>query len=223
MTIAFVRTILLYILVIIAMRIMGKRQISELQTSELVIMLLISDIAAIPMQDTGQSLVSGVIPMFTLVAVEVVLSVWMLKNSRLRKLICGSPVVVINDGKIDQSMMKKLRMSTEDLFEQLRQVDVFDINDVAYAIVETNGKVSIIKKAESQELTASMMNIPQEKVMLDMVVVSDGEISKSSLKFCNLNKEWIENTLKKENKKLKDIFIMTANAGKKYTIIEKEN
>lgn len=223
MTIAFVRTILLYVLVIIAMRIMGKRQISELQTSELVIMLLISDIAAIPMQDTGQSLVSGVIPMFTLVAVEVVLSVWMLKNSRLRKLICGSPVVIINDGKIDQIMMKKLRMSTEDLFEQLRQVDVFDINDVAYAIVETNGKVSIIKKAESQELTASMMNIPQEKVSLDMVVISDGEISTSSLKFCNLNKQWIENTLKKENKKLKDIFIMTANANKKYTIIEKEN
>ncbi len=223
MTIAFVRTILLYILVIIAMRIMGKRQISELQTSELVIMLLISDIAAIPMQDTGQSLVSGVIPMFTLVAVEVVLSVWMLKNSRLRKLICGSPVVIINDGKIDQSMMKKLRMSTEDLFEQLRQVDVFDINDVAYAIVETNGKVSIIKKAESQELTASMMNIPQEKVSLDMVVVSDGEISKSSLEFCNLDTKWIKDTLQKENKKLKDIFIMTANANKKYTIIEKEN
>lgn len=223
MTIAFVRTILLYILVIIAMRIMGKRQISEMQTSELVIMLLISDIAAIPMQDTGQSLVSGVIPMFTLVAVEVVLSVWMLKNSRLRKLICGSPVVIINDGKIDQAMMKKLRMSTEDLFEQLRQVDIFNINDVAYAIVETNGKVSIIKKAENQELTASMMNIPQEKVLLDMVVVSDGEISNSSLKFCNLDKQWIENTLKKENKKLKNIFIMTANSNKKYTIIEKEN
>lgn len=223
MTIAFVRTILLYILVIIAMRIMGKRQISEMQTSELVIMLLISDIAAIPMQDTGQSLVSGVIPMFTLVAVEVVLSVWMLKNSRLRKLICGSPVVIINDGKIDQAMMKKLRMSTEDLFEQLRQVDIFNINDVAYAIVETNGKVSIIKKAENQELTASMMNIPQEKVLLDMVVISDGEISNSSLKFCNLDKQWIENTLKKENKKLKNIFIMTANSNKKYTIIEKEN
>lgn len=223
MTIAFVRTILLYILVIIAMRIMGKRQISEMQTSELVIMLLISDIAAIPMQDTGQSLVSGVIPMFTLVAVEVILSVWMLKNSRLRKLICGSPVVIINDGKIDQAMMKKLRMSTEDLFEQLRQVDIFNINDVAYAIVETNGKVSIIKKAENQELTASMMNIPQEKVLLDMVVISDGEISNSSLKFCNLDKQWIENTLKKENKKLKNIFIMTANSNKKYTIIEKEN
>lgn len=223
MTIAFVRTILLYILVIIAMRIMGKRQISEMQTSELVIMLLISDIAAIPMQDTGQSLVSGVIPMFTLVAVEVVLSVWMLKNSRLRKLICGSPVVIINDGKIDQAMMKKLRMSTEDLFEQLRQVDIFNINDVAYAIVETNGKVSIIKKAENQELTASMMNIPHEKVSLDMVVISDGEISNSSLKFCNLDKQWIENTLKKENKKLKNIFIMTANSNKKYTIIEKEN
>lgn len=223
MTIAFVRTILLYILVIIAMRIMGKRQISEMQTSELVIMLLISDIASIPMQDTGQSLVSGVIPMFTLVAVEVILSVWMLKNSRLRKLICGSPVVIINDGKIDQAMMKKLRMSTEDLFEQLRQVDIFNINDVAYAIVETNGKVSIIKKAENQELTASMMNIPQEKVLLDMVVISDGEISNSSLKFCNLDKQWIENTLKKENKKLKNIFIMTANSNKKYTIIEKEN
>ena len=147
MTISLIRTLLLYVMIIAAVRIMGKRQISELQTSELVVTLLISDIAAIPMQNTGQPLSSGIIPILVLVSCEIAASFFMVKNSRFRKLVAGKPQVVINNGTVDQAQMKRLRMSTEDLSEQLRQMNVFSIQDVAYAIVETNGKLSVDEKA----------------------------------------------------------------------------
>ena len=124
MAVSFIRTILLYVVIIVAVRIMGKREISEMQTSELVVMLLVSDIASIPMQDTGQPLVSGLIPIAVLVMCEISISGLMLKSSKFRRMICGRPVIVINDGKVQESEMRRLRMSTEDLSEQLRQKNV---------------------------------------------------------------------------------------------------
>ena len=134
MIISFVRTVLLYIVILLAVRLMGKRQISELQTSELVVTLLISDIAAIPMQDTGQPLASGFIPIAVLVMCEIAISVFMLKSGKFRRLVCGKPIVLIDNGKIQQQEMNRLRLSIEDLFEELREKDVFSINDVAWAI-----------------------------------------------------------------------------------------
>ena len=113
---------------------MGKRQISQLQTSELVVTMLISDLAVIPMQDSGQPLFSGIIPIFVLIALEVMLSFIMLKSGKVRRAICGKPVVIIKDGRIIQENMQELRMSVEDLFEQLRQKDIFVLSDVAYAL-----------------------------------------------------------------------------------------
>lgn len=181
MTISLIRTLLLYVMIIAAVRIMGKRQISELQTSELVVTLLISDIAAIPMQNTGQPLSSGIIPILVLVSCEIAASFFMVKNSRFRKLVAGKPQVVINNGTVDQAQMKRLRMSTEDLSEQLRQMNVFSIQDVAYAIVETNGKLSVMKKPEKDQVSASMLGIAVPDHGIDAVVISDGELSKFSL------------------------------------------
>lgn len=132
MFISLVRTIILYLAIIAAVRIMGKRQISQLQTSELVVTMLISDLAVIPMQDSGQPLFSGIIPIFVLIALEVFLSYVMLKSSKVRRAICGKPVVIIRDGQILQENMRELRLSIEDLFEQLRQKDVFALGDIAY-------------------------------------------------------------------------------------------
>lgn len=222
MTISFIRTILLYVVIILAVRLMGKRQISELQTTELVVTMLISDIASIPMQDTGQPLASGLIPIFILIACEIIVSIVMMKNSKFRKLVCGCPLIVINDGKIDQRQMRRLRMSTEDLFEQLRQLDVFSISDISYAIVETNGKMSIMKKPGKQEVDAEMMGIDVPDVGIEVVVVSDGEVAQSSLKIFDLDEEWLKNILLKEKLMIKDIFIMTANKKGQYNIIKKE-
>lgn len=209
-------------LIIFALKIMGKRQISELQTSELVVTLLISNIATIPMQNPGQPLISGAIPIIVLVVFEVIVSIIMLKNSKFRKFICGSPIVVIDDGKIMQNELKMLRMTVEDLFEELRQIDVFSIEDVSYAIVETNGKLSVLKKTGKQPPDASTLGIEVPDEGIDAVVVSDGEISDFSLSLCGLSKEWIDEVLQDENIDISDVFIMTANKGKKYNIIEKE-
>ncbi len=222
MIISVIRTIILYIVIIITVRIMGKRQISELQTSELVVTLLMSDIASIPMQDTDQSLLSGIIPIFVLVICEILISLLMLKNSRFRSIICGNPVIVINNGKVDRNAMKSLRLSTEDLFEELRQKDIFDIQDVDYAIVETNGKMSILKKPSSDIVTARQLGVQTKERGMQAVVISDGEISESSLKFLSLDKRWISSILKLEKTKLSDVFIMTADRDKKYNIIRKD-
>ena len=201
---------------------MGKRQISEMQTSELVITLLMSNIASIPMQDTDQSMLSGILPIMILLVCEILISYLMLKRSKIRRLICGKPVIVIDNGQIDQQAMIQLRISTEDLFEQLRQKDIFDINEVAFAIIETNGKLSVMKKAENETLTVSDMELPFEEKYLQTTVISDGELADASLKYCGLNKENIYNIIKKEKLKLNDIFIMTIDKNGKYNIIRKE-
>ncbi len=222
MIISAIRAFLLYIIIIFAVRMMGKRQISEMQTSELVITLLMSNIASIPMQDTEQSMLSGIIPIMVLLVCEILISYLMLKKSGIRRLICGKPVIVINDGTIDQQAMKELRISTEDLYEQLRQKDVFDISEVAYAILETNGQMSVFKKSMYSPLTVGDLEIQKEDTVLQVTIVSDGEIAKSSLKVCGLGTNWLYETLKNENIALKDVFIMTADKYKNYSIIRKE-
>ena len=222
MAISFIRTLLLYIVIIAAVRLMGKRQISELQTSELVVTLLISDIAAIPMQNTGQPLVSGFLPIAVLVACELIISTVMLKSAKFRRFVCGKPVIVINDGKIDQGQMRRLRMSTEDLSEQLRQMDVFHIEDVAYAIVETNGKLSVLKKPDKLQPDNSLLGSVVPDTGIQVVVIRDGEISEFSVSLCGLTQEWIHGILQGEKNDQKDVFLMTADREKNYHIIKKE-
>ena len=222
MAISLIRTILLYIFIIAAVRIMGKRQISDLQTSELVVTLLISDIAAIPMQNTGQPLVSGIIPILVLVSCEIAASFFMVKNSRFRKLVTGKPQVIINNGVIDQKQMRRLRMSTEDLSEQLRQLNVFSLQDVAYAIVETNGKISVMKKPDKEQVSPSLLGLKPPDSGIDAVVISDGELSKFSLSLCNLTEDWVLGVLDGQHVKLEDVFIMTANRKKKYYLVLKD-
>lgn len=222
MIISLIRAILLYIIIILAIRLMGKRQISDLQTSELVVTLLISDIAAIPMQNSGVPLLSGLIPMAILVVCEIILSAVMMKSSKFRKFVCGKPSIVINDGKIDQSQMKELRMSTEDLNEQLRQLDVFNISDVAFAIIETNGKMSVLKKPEKQQPDNNLLGIAVPDSGIQTIVISDGEYSDFSLSLCGLSRDWVDGILLAKKLDIKDIFIMTANKNKEFEIIKKE-
>jgi uncharacterized membrane protein YcaP (DUF421 family) len=205
----------------IAMRLMGKRQISEMQTSELVVTLLIPDVASIPMQNSGIPLISGFIPVAVIIVCEIVLSVLMVKSRKLRTMICGKPVIIIDNGKINQDRMRRVRMNTADLTEQLRQLDIFSLSDVAYAIIETNGKLSVLKKPDKQQADASMLGIVMPDEGLEMILISDGEISDFSLKTCGLSREWLEGVLSGEKVSISDIFIMTGNKNKKYNIIKK--
>lgn len=201
---------------------MGKRQISELQTSELVVTLLISNIAAIPMQDSGQPLVSGVLPIAVLIVCELFASWFMMKSSKFRRMVCGKPVIIILNGIVQQQEMKKLRLTTEDLFEELREKDVFSLKDVAYAIVETNGRISIIKKPDREQPTAGMLGVAVPNSGIEAVVISDGVISNASLQLCGKSQKWLEETLRGQNINVSDIFIMTANTNGDYQIIPRE-
>lgn len=221
MLITIIRTLILYIFVAFAVRLMGKRQLSELQPSELVVTLLIADLASIPMENNDKPILSGIIPTLILISCEILISVVMMKNSFFRKLICGSPVMVIEDGKILRDKMSSLRITTEDLCVQLRQQGIFSIEDVEYCIVETNGKLSVLQKPEKRTPSAEDLNIEISDEGLEVVVINDGEYLKSSMEINNTSVKEIENIIKREKVKLKDIFIMTYNKKGDYNIIRK--
>ena len=190
------RTVVMYTAILIGVRIMGKRQISQLQTSELVVTLLISELAVLPIEDDSISLLQGFVPMVTLVVFEILISLAMLKSNRFRKLICGKPVLVVENGKILQDQMRRLRLSTEELFEQLRQNGVFSLEEVAYAIIETNGMMSVARHAKDDPLTPKQAGVQVKPAYLEVVVISDGELSESSLSICVKDKHWAKEQVK---------------------------
>lgn len=148
--------------------------------------------------------------------------IFMLKSSRFHRLVCGKPVVIIKDGRIIQENMQELRMSVEDLFEQLRQKDVFVLSDVTYAIVETNGTLSVVKKAAVDYLRPSDMGVKVKDEGLEVVVVSDGDLSVGSMHLCGKNEEWIHSILKSEAVPLPEVFILTVNTAGHYTLIRRD-
>ncbi|MBQ7504195.1 MAG: DUF421 domain-containing protein [Ruminococcus sp.] len=222
MFITIIRTVLLYVLIVFAVRVMGKRQLSELQPSELVVTLIIADIASIPMEDNSRPLLSGMVPMLILVALEIIVSVLMMKKPRFRKIVCGSPVMIIEGGKLLQKEMKRLRITTEDLCVQLRQQGVFSLNDVEYCIAETNGDLSVLQKPEKRNPSAEDLNIKIKDTGIETVIINDGEFLNNSLRLSNTNTKHIKKILKQENTALKDVFIMTYNQTGDYKIIKKD-
>lgn len=219
---SLVRTLIMYAAILIAVRLMGKRQISQLQTSELVVTLLISELAVMPIQQHKDPLWNGLIPMVVLVACEILVSLLMLKSGKFRQAVCGNPMVVIKDGKVIQGQMRRLRMSTEDLFEELRQAGAFALEDVAYAIVETNGKLSVLKKAPADFLTPKQAGVKVPDEALEVVVVSDGQISRNSLRLCGRDPAWLREQLKCQGAELSEVFIMTVRTDGKQLIIRKQ-
>ncbi len=209
-------------LIIFAVRIMGKRQLSELQPSELVVTLIIADIASIPMEDNSRPLLSGLVPMLILVALEIIVSVLMMKIPRFRKVICGSPVMIIEDGKLHQNEMKRLRITTEDLCVQLRQQGIFSLGDVEYCIAETNGKLSVLQKPDKRNPSAENLNITIDDTGIEAVVINDGQFLNNSIRLSRTNIKHLNKILKREKTALKDVFIMTIDCSGKYTIIKKD-
>ena len=222
MLIAIVRTLILYIFIITALRLMGKRQISDMQPSELVVTLVVSDIASLPMQNTSQPLLSGMIPVMVLVGLEILTSVLMMKSRTVRKLVCGNPVVVIEDGRLLQKQMKRLRMTNSDLMEQLRQQNVFSLNDVQYCIVETNGALSILEKPEKRVPNAEEAGVTVEDNKPEAVVVSDGKLLKEGLSLCQKDERKVINILSENHIPINSVFLMTMDGNGAYRIIRKE-
>lgn len=222
MLVVFLRTLILYAIVVLGMRIMGKRQLGELQPSELVTTILISNIATLPIENTDVPLLSGAVPILTLMCFEVILSYLGMKNQKLRTFISGTPRIIIRNGVIDQKELAALRYSVDDLMEQLRVNSIFDIQQVEMAVVETTGQLSVCKKAETQPPTIVDIGKAPKPLNLPAVVVSDGEFVAQGLLYCDISEEKLQKLAKKQGRKIQDIFLMTCTPDLKVYIVPKD-
>ncbi|MBP1761347.1 MAG: hypothetical protein H6Q64_889 [Firmicutes bacterium] len=195
MVLVIIRTLILFAATVIFLRIMGKRQIGQLQPYELVVIIMISELAAIPMQNTGVPLLNGLLPIFVLFTSEVTLSFIAMKSERARGVICGKPSILIENARIMESELRRLRYNINDLLEQLREKDVTDISSVEYAILETGGQLSVILKSDQRPLKPKDMSIlpPQEGLPISLII--DGYIIEQNLKLKNLSLDWLKNEL----------------------------
>lgn len=223
MSIILIRAIILYIVVILAIRLMGKRQLGELQPSELVITILVSNIATLALEDTSIPLMMGIIPIFILVTLDVIMSFITLKSRRVRKLVSGNPKIIIQNGTINQKQLKELRFSLDDVMESLREQSIFDINEVQFAIVETTGKISVYQKFGNQASTNNDNNIEGESKNPPQIIVDDGVLLEDSMNSVKKSKQWLAQVLNKEKIEISDIFMLSADECGGYNLIKKEN
>ena len=222
MAVTLIRATVLYAIIIFLIRLMGKRQIGELQPSELVITMLLSEIASIPMQDNTIPIVNSIVALFVLVAFEILTSAAGLKSYRLRSFLQGHPVIVIRDGKIDMKALKKLRMTVNDLLTALREKDVFEISQVSYAIFETTGKISVLLKPEHRNSTAADLNLSPRDSGMPFAVICDGRIIEDTVKESPLDTSEVKKLVISSKIPLKEIIIMTVDSNGTPYIVRKD-
>ena len=209
MAVPLLRTLILYFAVIAAVRLMGKRQIGELDPSELVVTILVSDLAAVPMQDFGIPMASGIIPIATLIVLEILLSWLALKSRVFRRLLNGQPAIIIRSGKLDIQKLRQMRLTTDEVVETLRKQNVSSVADVKYGVIEPDGSLTVVLKQPQQPVTAEMLGLTPKDIGLPLVVVSDGKLVHRSLQLLHLDPRNIENRLKNQSLALSDVFLMT--------------
>lgn len=214
------RTVILYFVVTIAIRVMGKRQIGDLQPNELVVTLLISEIAAIPLQDTSQPVINGLIAIFMLVILEIIISVLAMKSIYIRKLVSGKSVVVIKNGVLDQKAMKKVRLTVLDLIELLRGQNVFDIGTVQYAVLEVNGNLSVLLNSGDRTVTNKDLDIKPKKDAMQIPIISDGKLLNESLEILKIDNKILSQKLK--SNRVEDVFLMTMDRYQNYNLVLKD-
>ena len=197
MILAYFRTIILYLVMILSVRLMGKRQIGQMEASEFVVAMLVADLASVPMQDNAVPLLSGVVPLLTVVGMELILSFLVLKSVRVRKLLCGKPVILIDNGKILQDNLRKTRLTMDELMSHLRQKDVLDLEAVQYVILETDGNLSVFPYPEQKPASASDAKITVKKLNLPVTIINDGVLSQEDLRRAGKNMAWLRKTLGK--------------------------
>ena len=217
------RTVILYFLIIAGIRLMGKHQVGELEPSELVLSLIIADLAAVPMQDYGIPLISGIVPILTLLCLTMVVSVLTVKNARIRSILCGRPSVVIANGKLDQREMARNRLTVDELMEELRCQGYGDLSAVHYAVLETNGRLSILPYAAQQPPTAQDLQLSVEEPGLPLLLISDGHLLAQNLKLRGYDRNWLDKRLAEHGLHHdSEVFLMTVDQLGKVVVIQKE-
>ena len=224
MATAFFRTVILYVLLMVGLRLLGKRQIADMEPSELVLTLIISDLAVVPMQDYGIPMINGVLPIITLLCLSMLLSFFNLKSIRFRALICGTPAVIIQNGVVNQKNMAKNRLTLDELFEQLRSQGFTDLNAVKYAVLETNGQLSILPYTKEAPITPLAADLAvKDRVTLPILVINDGHVMEDNLRASGHDKKWLTKQLSKRKlKSPREVFLMTVDEENTVICVAKE-
>lgn len=219
----FIRVSILYILVLIIMRVMGKREIGQMQPFELVIAIMIADLASIPMSDVGIPITNGIVPILALLLFQLIISIINVKSVKLREIICGKPSILIYRGKIDEKELRKEKITINELEERLRQNDIFAIGDVEYAILETNGQLSVIQKPEKRNTIPEDFNIVPEYEGIPYDLVLDGKIMHDNLRKIGKNYTWLKKETEKFNMNPEEALVITFDGKGQIFCQRKEN
>jgi len=218
----FLRAIFLYIVLIAVMRFLGKRQLGQLEPSEVVVTMVVADLAALPMQDQNFSVFSALIPIFAVLGMEYLLSVLSMRSVKLRKLLCGKPVILIENGKFLQDNMRKTRVTMDELISQLREKDVMDLTTVQYAILETGGNLSVFLYTKDRPAAAEDAGISVQEELLPVTIISDGKLMDENLKKSGKNRRWLDKTLAQYKTSIPKTFLLTVDSQNKTYFCPKE-
>ena len=222
MLITYIRTIIIYLVLIGVVRLLGKRQIGQMEPSEFVVTMLIANLASIPMEDTGIPLLSGVIPIVTVLGVELLLTALSLRSIRFRKLLCGKPVILIENGKILQENLRKTRVTLDELTGHLREKDVLDLRSVQYAILETNGNLSVFPYPKERPASAKDAGIQARRQYLPLTIVSDGKVLPENLKLAGKDARWLQRVLEERRVTVSDTWLLTVDGGEQIVFYRRE-
>jgi len=210
---SYLRTLFLYLLLLLTVRLMGKRQVGQMEPSEFVVTMLVANLAAIPMQDSGIPLYSGAVPILTILGAELLLSVISLRSIRFRRLLCGKPVILIENGRILRDNLKKTRVTLDELSGHLREKEVLDPRAVQYAILETNGNLSVFPYPKERPASARDAGVTVRKQYLPITIISDGHLLSDNLALAGKDGAWLQRVLREHCSTLSDTWLLTVDGG----------
>jgi len=220
---SYVRTVILYSVLIFVIRLMGKRQIGQMEPSEFVVTMLVANLASIPMQDGGIPLYSGLVPILTVLGMELVLSALSLRSVGFRKLLCGKPVILIENGNILQENLRKTRVTLDELTGHLREKDVLDLRSVQYAILETNGNLSVFPYPKERPASARDAGIQARPQHLPITIISDGHLLWDNLAVAKKNEDWVRRVLSQQGAEISDTWLLTVDSSDQIVFYRRES
>ena len=223
MVIAVARSVILYLIIVIGIRLLGKHQVSELEPAEFVLALIIADVASVPMQDFGIPLLMGVIPIITLLCLSMILSILSMKSLKLRALLVGTPSILIKNGKLNQKEMRRNRMTLDEILEELRLQGYTELSSIKYAVLETNGQLSLLPYANQKPPTAKQLDIAVSDSGLPLVLINDGRLISANLRQRGLDEVWLKKRLAEHKvHNVRDVFLLTIDEENQLYFVRKE-
>lgn len=223
MLISFLRTLILYIILVLTVRLMGKRQIGEMEPAEFVVTMLIANLAAIPMQDSAIPLLSGLVPILVILGLELMLAAASLHSVRIRQVFCGKPVILMENGKIIEKNLKKTRVNLDELTMHLREKDIFDLTTVKYAILETNGQLSTLLYAKTQPASAKDAGVKVKDTELPITLVSGGKLLEKNLALSGMSRSRLDETLRQHGCTVETALLATVDKTERLYLVRRED